>query len=110
MTKAIFKFRNNLFKSLEISGHSGYQDAGSDIVCSAISTAVFTSINLIDKKLGNESYHIIQKEDKGYLFFEMIENKDIEFVNLVINNLVDMLSDIEKDYKKFLQVKLENNN
>ena len=106
MTKAIFKFSNNLFQSLEVSGHSGYQEHGSDIVCSAISTAVFTSINLIDKKLGDESYHIIQKEDNGYLFFEMIENKDIEFVNLVINNLIDMLSDIEKEYNKFLQVKI----
>ena len=106
MTKAIFKFNNNLFKSLEISGHSGYQTSGSDIVCSAISTAVFTSINLIDKKCGNESYRIIQKEDQGYLFFEMIQDSDTEFVNLVINNLVDMLSDIEKDYNKLLQVKI----
>lgn len=106
MTKAIFKFDNNLFKSLELSGHSGYQDAGSDIVCSAISTAVFTSINLIDKKCGNESYRIIQKEDQGYLFFEMINTSEVEFVNLVINNLIEMLSDIEKDYNKFLQVKL----
>ena len=110
MTKAIFKFSNNLFQSLEVSGHSGYQTYGSDIVCSAISTAVFTTINLIDKKYGNNSYHLIQKEDKGYLFFEMIKIEDIDFVNLVFDNLYDMLKDIEKDYQKFLQVKKENNN
>ena len=45
---------------------------------------------------------LIQKEDQGYLFFEMINMSEIEFVNLVINNLIDMLSDIEKDYKKYL--------
>ena len=75
-------------------------------MCSAISTAVFMSINLIDKKCGNDSYQLIQKEDQGYLFFEMINMSEIEFVNLVINNLIDMLSDIEKDYKNFLQVKI----
>ena len=106
MTKAIFKISNNLFQSLEVSGHSGYQTSGSDIVCSAISTAVFTSINLIDKKCGDESYHLTQKEDQGYLFFEMINTSEIEFVNLVIENLIEMLSDIEKDYNKFLQVKI----
>ena len=68
------KFNNNLFQSLEVSGHSGYKTNGSDIVCSAISTAVFTSINLIDKKCGNDSYQLTQKEDQGYLFFEMINN------------------------------------
>lgn len=110
MTKAIFKYSNNLFKSLEVSGHSGYQKSGSDIVCSAISTAVFTTINLIDKKYDKSFYHIIQNEDDGYLFFEMIKYEDIDFINLIFDNLYDMLLDIKKDYQKFLQVKKENNN
>ena len=83
MTKAKFFYEKNLFSRLEISGHSGYAEYGSDIVCSGISSAVLTSINLIDKYTKN--YQLEQDEDKGYLCFILNDLNDIKN-NETLNN------------------------
>ena len=49
MTKADFKFKKNLPYAFSISGHANYDEYGKDIVCSSITTAVFTTLNLLDK-------------------------------------------------------------
>ena len=37
MTKVTIFKQQGLYKGFEVSGHSGYADAGEDIVCAAIS-------------------------------------------------------------------------
>ena len=41
--------KGTLFTGFECSGHSGYSEAGSDIVCAAISTAVQYCVNCAEK-------------------------------------------------------------
>ena len=53
MTKATFNYKNNDFVSFEISGHANYAEYGSDIVCSGITTATFTTIGLLKKILNS---------------------------------------------------------
>lgn len=104
MTKVTFIYENSLFTRLEIKGHSGYQKKGSDIVCSGISTAVFTSLNLIDKLTKN--YQLDQNEEDGYISFKLNEHSEI--IELIITNLIEMLKQIEANYQNHLQVKIEN--
>ena len=40
MTKLIFFVDDNCYVGFKCSGHSGYAEQGSDIVCAAVSTAV----------------------------------------------------------------------
>ncbi len=37
---------------LQVSGHSGYADAGSDIVCSAISSMLMLTVNTVEERFG----------------------------------------------------------
>lgn len=39
------KTRSGSYKGFRISGHSGYSDEGSDIVCASVSSAVMLTIN-----------------------------------------------------------------
>ena len=103
MTKAKFFYENNLFSKLEISGHSGYAEYGLDIVCSGISSAVLTSINLIDKYTKN--YQLEQDDKKGYLCFEIYELN--EHINLIIDNLIEILEQIESSYPKNLKITIK---
>jgi len=48
MTTIIFK-SDELINEIELNGHSGYATKGSDIVCSAITTVTFSTINLLEK-------------------------------------------------------------
>ena len=47
MTTAKFLFSDDVIISFELSGHSGAGEEGTDIVCSAISSAVYMAANTI---------------------------------------------------------------
>lgn len=47
MVKAEFLISNGKTTGFNISGHSGYSDSGSDIVCAAVSSAVMLIANAI---------------------------------------------------------------
>lgn len=47
MIQAKFYKKNGKFLGFRVSGHSGYADAGEDIVCAAVSSAVQLTVNLL---------------------------------------------------------------
>lgn len=105
MTKAIFTFVNFQPTGFTINGHAGYDEKGKDIVCSAITSAVFTSINLINLILEKDEYQIIQDEATGKLVLNLF--KENEFVKLIILNLINVLEGISNDYPKNLKINKE---
>lgn len=113
MTKAVFTNKKGLWTSLKVSGHSGYANFGSDIVCAGISTAVISSINLLDK-LADGHFEIIQDEKEGVIILQNIDYNKIncdylDFINLIFENLIETLKGIEEDYPKYFKLKIENN-
>lgn len=89
-----YKFTNNI---LEIKGHSLFGNYGNDIVCSAVSTAVIVSINLIEKF--NKLDKILYKLESGYLYLEIKDQEDLVIKN-IIDNLLYTLKDISTSYPK----------
>lgn len=47
MIRAVFYKSKEIFSGFEISGHAGYAEIGSDIVCASVSSAVQLAINLL---------------------------------------------------------------
>ena len=85
---------------IEITGHSNYDTLGKDIVCSAVSSIVTTTINgiiSIDEKAISYSY----KNDK----MTITNIKNDEITNKLLNNMIDLLKSLAKDYPKNINVK-----
>jgi len=87
-------------KEISIKGHALYDDYGKDIVCSAVSSIVITTINALialdseslNYKLTNDGIKIeIKKTDKTTL--------------ILIDNMLELLMKLSKDYPKNIQVK-----
>lgn len=55
MIKVNFFTSDNAIESFEISGHSGSAQAGSDIICSAVSSAAYMAANTITEIIGCEA-------------------------------------------------------
>ncbi len=102
MTNAIFNYKNNQIQSFKITGHADYADYGYDIVCSGITTAVFTSLGLIKKYLQDNEYDY--KELDGNI--SLIFNETNQLVNDIIENLIEVLKNIERQYPKNLKIKI----
>ena len=87
---------------LDVNGHANYANYGNDIVCSAVTTAVFTTLGLIEKLLNNEQYNLIQ--DEGSIHLEVKEQN--EMIDLIFQNLIDVLDNIERQYPKNLKLEI----
>lgn len=85
---------------IEISGHSGYDTIGKDIVCSAVSSIVTTTINGIIS-IDSDAIYYDYYSDKMLI---AIKKEDI-VIRKLINNMIDLLISLSKDYPKNIKVK-----
>ena len=87
-------------KKIELHGHSGYDIVGKDIVCSAVSSIVTTTINGLIS-IDDESISYNYKNDKMII----TNNKKDEITDKLLNNMIDLLKSLAKDYPKNINVK-----
>lgn len=89
-------------KEISIIGHANYSEYGKDIVCSATSSIVITTVNAIISF--NESY-ITYEELPNKFIIKINEYNDI--VSKLITNMLNLLKELENDYPKYIKMKEE---
>lgn len=86
-------------KVITVSGHSGYEERGKDIVCASVSSIVITTINGIIE-IDNDAIDYSDLDNK--IIIRII--KDDEIVNKLIKNMILLLESLEKDYKDYIKI------
>lgn len=99
MIKINLKYNNDLIESIFITGHAGYDIYGKDIVCASVSSIVITSVNAI-VRLNSDS---ISYNDSNGLSIDILSHNDV--TDTLIDNMVSLLKDLEKQYKKNIIIK-----
>ncbi|MDD3415994.1 MAG: ribosomal-processing cysteine protease Prp [Lachnospiraceae bacterium] len=96
ITVDVYKDSNGVVSEFECLGHADYAEAGSDIVCAAVSVLVINTINSIDTFL-QEDIHVRMDQETGniYCYFGRIPS---EGASLLLNSMILGLEDIEKNY------------
>lgn len=89
-------------KHIEISGHAMFDDFGKDIVCASVSSIVITSINGI-LTLDNKALKYDLSDD-GITIDVLSDKRE---VRLLIINMITLLKELEKQYKKNIKVNEE---
>ena len=89
-----------IFTKVKVLGHAMYDDYGKDIVCSAASSIVITTINgilALDK--GSLGYIV---STKGTDITIKTEDKTTQ---VLIRNMINLLKELEVNYPNNIQVK-----
>lgn len=105
MVNVIIYRKNGVIQGFEVEGHTGFAEAGSDIVCAGISAITQTAIMGLIKVL-NVDVELVQK--KGYLSCvlpESLNEKIKEKTSIVLETMVLGLKKIEDSYGDFLIIK-----
>ena len=89
---------------LDFNGHADYADYGHDIVCSGITTAVFTTVGLLEKLAQIDKINCSEKD--GYIHLEV--NQRSELIDTIIQNLIEVLENIERQYPENLKLEIAN--
>ena len=92
----------NYKDKITVSVHASYNEKGQDIVCSSVSSIVMTTINAINN-LEEGAIKSVVKE--GYT--EIIILKNSLIVTKLLENMINCLKSVEKNYPKNIKVKEE---
>ena len=100
MTTAKFLFSDETIISFELSGHSGAGESGTDIVCSAVSSAIYMAANTIIEimKLNPEA-----EVRDGYFKFTMNVD-DARKSKTITDGLYLHLSELQGQYPNNLKL------
>ena len=93
MIKVNIKAKEGNINSIKISGHAGYDVSGKDIVCAAVSSITITTVNALIR-LDENAIDYVQNDD-----LTVIVKKHDEVTSVLIQNMIDLLQELEKDYK-----------
>lgn len=100
MIKVEVKKDNGKYVRVKILGHAMYDDYGKDIVCSACSSIVTTTVNgILSLNKGSLSY-MVSKQGMDIKIISVDSTTQI-----LIQNMLNLLKELEKNYKDNIQVK-----
>ena len=102
MIKVLISAKNNNIKQINIKGHADYDDYGKDIVCSSVSSITITTVNAI---LMFDKNYISYNEKKDN--FEIIINENNDVTNKLIQNMINLLTELSQDYPKNIKIEEE---
>ncbi len=101
MIKITILKQENKIKEITLSGHSGYNEKGNDIVCSAVSSIVITTVNGIL----SIKETISAKDDGETLKIQVLENDEV--TKKLLENMIKLFQGIETQYKKNVKIFLK---
>ena len=103
MTKIEIFRKNQSIVGYKASGHSGYAEEGSDIICSSISTALQMVLAGIQEKL---NLNPIVKIDDGFLDVSLrnIEKSKFNEIDILTETMFIFLKELTKRYPKYIKL------
>jgi uncharacterized protein YsxB (DUF464 family) len=111
MTKVVFLRSDGVFYGFREEGHAGYGEAGTDIVCAALSAMTMLIINTIEVSYASDVDYEIDDDDTRIVVtsraalpeFEEDERKRYAVSGLFMSYFYQ-LNDMTEEYYKFLEV------
>ena len=91
---------NAKYRKITILGHAMYDDYGKDIVCSACSSIVTTTVNGILSIDSNSISYLVSK--KG---MTIDVKSDDRITQTLINNMISLLKELSGNYPENIEIK-----
>ena len=104
MTRCEFFTEDDRITGFSISGHSGYAEAGKDIVCAAISAVVTMAEATINDVCGAKAKVRVKEEDARITLTLPASCDEEETVQAVLSGLLVTLLSFKEDYPDYIEV------
>ena len=104
MTKCEFFRENERITGFTVSGHSGYAEEGSDIVCAAISAVVTMAETTINDVCGAKAKVRVKNEDARVTLMLPTSCDEEESVQAVLAGMMLTLCSMRDDYPDYIEV------
>ena len=107
MTRCEFFREGDRISGFSVSGHSGYAEAGSDIVCAAVSAVVTMAEATINDVLGAKAKVRVKDEQARISLTLPVSCDEEDSVQAVLTGLMLTLCSLRDDYPDYIEVVME---
>ena len=105
MTRCEFFTENERINGFSVSGHSGYAEEGSDIVCAAISAVVTMAEATINDVCGAKAKVRVKEGDNPRITLTLPAScEEEESVQAVLAGMMLTLAGLRDDYPDYIEV------
>ena len=104
MTRCEFFTEDERITGFTVSGHSGYAEAGGDIVCAAVSTAVTMAEAVINEVFGAKAKVRVKEEDARVTLTLPASCDEEDTVQAVLAGMMLTLCSLRDDYPDYIEV------
>ena len=104
MTRCEFFTENDRITGFSVSGHSGYAEAGADIICAAISAVVTMAEATINDVCGAKAKVRVKDADARVTLTLPASCDEEESVQAVLAGMMLTLCSLRDDYPDYIEV------
>lgn len=104
MTTVTFFMEEERIYSFEVRGHSGYAEAGSDIVCAAVSSAVNLVNATVNDVLGLAASVKVTEDEVSFRLPGGLSETDEATCQNLLTGMMVYLTDLHWEYPDFVEV------
>ena len=104
MTRCEFFTEDDRITGFSVSGHSGYAEAGSDIVCAAVSAVVSLVETTINDVCGAKAKVRVKDEEARITLKLPASCDEEESVQAVLAGMMLTLASLRDDYPDYIEV------
>lgn len=102
MIRTVFRLHENRITGFTVKGHSGTADRGSDIVCAAVSSAAYMTVNALTDVIF-ENVELDVKD--GYLHCNVINGSDS--AQVLLRSFRLHMQQLEEEYPRAIKITTE---
>ena len=104
MTKIEIFNRDGRISGFSVSGHSGYAEAGSDVICAAVSAAVQLAECTVNDVLGNHANTKTDENEPRVTLTLPAVCDDEDAVQAVLTGFMLTMCSLRDEYPDFIEV------
>ena len=104
MTRCEFFTEGDRITGFSVSGHSGYAEAGADIVCAAVSAVVTMAEATINDVCGAKAKVRVKDEQARITLTLPVSCDEGESVQAVLAGMMITLCSLREDYPDYIEV------
>ncbi len=95
--------KSGLIRKFTIMGHAGFEEAGRDVICSAVSAIAYTALGGMEELVGILNH----TEKDGFMKFYLpvdIEKDKEKTARIILDTMAIGLKQIENSYGEYIEV------
>ena len=104
MTRCEFFRENERITGFSVSGHSGYAEAGQDVLCASITAAVTLTEAIINDVCGGKAKVRVKEQDARITLTLPASCEEEDSIQAALTGLMVYLIGLRDDYSDYIEV------